>query len=83
MPELPEVETIRRTLIVQVQGLLIKDVRVLWAPSVIGWEDQCFASLASGRRITGVERRGKYLLIALEGDLTMIAHMRMTGRLLY
>ena len=83
MPELPEVETIRRTLIEHVRNLKIEEIRLFWPSAVSGWEDQDFVTLVVGRRIRDVERRGKYLLILLEGDLTLIAHMRMTGRLLY
>ena len=83
MPELPEVESIRRILAKQTTGLLIEEVRLYWPPAVSGWDDGDFASLVSGRRIADVGRRGKYLLFLLDGGLTMIAHLRMTGQLLY
>lgn len=83
MPELPEVETIRRTLAGHVTGLVINEIKLIWAKAVSGWEDQPFEALVAGRKIKGIDRRGKYLLIRLEADLTLIAHMRMTGRLNY
>ena len=83
MPELPEVESIRRTLEKQVTGQVIKEIQVYWPPSVSGWGEQSFLSLVNGQRITGFSRRGKYLLITLDGGYTLLAHMRMTGRLLY
>lgn len=83
MPELPEVETIRRTLAQHVTGLEIKEIKLIWSSAVCGWEDQPFAALVTGRKIQTIDRRGKYLLIRLDEDLTLIAHMRMTGRLNY
>ncbi|HBV86475.1 MAG TPA: DNA-formamidopyrimidine glycosylase [Desulfosporosinus sp.] len=83
MPELPEVETIRRTLAQHVIGLEIKEVRLIWSSAVCGWENQTFEALVTGRKIKTIDRRGKYLLIRLDEDLTLIAHMRMTGRLNY
>lgn len=83
MPELPEVETIRRTLAEHVVNLEIKEVKLIWSNAVCGWEDQPFEALVTGRRIQAIDRRGKYLLIRLDEDFTLIAHMRMTGRLNY
>ncbi|AET69077.1 formamidopyrimidine-DNA glycosylase Fpg [Desulfosporosinus orientis DSM 765] len=83
MPELPEVETIRRTLAGHVAGLVINEVELIWPKAVSGWEGQPFEVLVAGRKIKTIDRRGKYLLIRLEEDITLIAHMRMTGRLNY
>lgn len=83
MPELPEVETIRRTLSVHVSDLIIKDIMLFWPSAVSGWEDKSFKACVIGRRIQKLERRGKYLLILLDEGWTLIAHMRMTGRLHY
>ncbi len=83
MPELPEVETIRRTLAEHVTGIKIEEIKLIWPAAVCGWEDTAFEELVTGRRIKTIDRRGKYLLIRLDEDLTLIAHMRMTGRLNY
>lgn len=83
MPELPEVETIRRTLAEHVTNLKIEEIRLIWTSAVCDWKDQSFETLITGRRILSIDRRGKYLLIRLDEDLTLIAHMRMTGRLNY
>lgn len=83
MPELPEVETIRRTLVQHVADLKIEEIKLIWSSAVCGWADQSFEALVTGRRIQTIDRRGKYLLIRLDEDLTLIAHMRMTGRLNY
>jgi len=83
MPELPEVETIRRTLAEHVRNIKIEEVKLIWPAAVCGWEDKAFEDLVTGRRIKTIDRRGKYLMILLDEDLTLIAHMRMTGRLNY
>jgi formamidopyrimidine-DNA glycosylase len=82
MPELPEVETIRRQLEPELVGRRIQLVRVLdprWtrprAPREL--EEAC-----AGRSIESVGRRGKYLLLGLEGDRWLVMHLRMTGNLL-
>ncbi len=83
MPELPEVETIRRDLLPVVRG---KTVRSAWispnAPRLVQlMTPEAFCRGLSGRRIEDVGRRGKYLLIHFEGGLTWIVHLRMTGQL--
>jgi formamidopyrimidine-DNA glycosylase len=82
MPELPEVETIRRQLEPEVTGRRIVDADVLderWTrPTPPPEVERALA----GRTIESVERRGKYLLLRLEGDRTLAMHLRMTGNLL-
>ena len=64
MPELPEVETVRRRLMTCLPGLLLREVVVNdWTVSV-QTEHELNAYLA-GRRVTGLRRRGKYLLVDL------------------
>lgn len=83
MPELPEVETIRRTLEPRLKGLVITETQVLH-PSVIATpEIQEFSSLLPGKKIIALERRGKYLLFSLSEGYTLIWHLGMTGRLLW
>lgn len=83
MPELPEVETIRRTLAQHVLNQTIEDIILRWPGAVRGWEVIPFEYGIKGRRIISIDRRGKYLLIHLDEDWTLLAHMRMTGRLNY
>ncbi|MDD2233869.1 MAG: DNA-formamidopyrimidine glycosylase [Desulfitobacteriaceae bacterium] len=83
MPELPEVETIRRTLLERVLGLNIIEVKVLWPPVAQNWQDRIFAEVVCGRKIESIERRGKYLLFTLDEGWSLVAHLRMTGRLNY
>lgn len=83
MPELPEVETIRRTLAEHLTGSRIIQVKIIWPGALKGWENQSFEEIVCGRKIEGFERRGKYLLFMLDQGWSLIAHMRMTGRLLF
>jgi len=82
VPELPEVETIRRQLEPEVVGRRIVEVEVLderWTrPERPGKLERAVA----GRKIEAVDRRGKYLILRLEGDRALVMHLRMTGNLL-
>jgi formamidopyrimidine-DNA glycosylase len=82
MPELPEVETIRRQLEPEIVGRRIEAVEIRderWTRPTPPREVE---RALAGRTIEGVERRGKYLLLRLEGDQTLAMHLRMTGNLL-
>jgi formamidopyrimidine-DNA glycosylase len=82
MPELPEVETVRRSLLPSLVGRTITGVEMRDFPGVIGQlEPETFAGLVSGRQITDIRRRGKYLLIDLDDESGLIVHLRMTGNL--
>lgn len=79
MPELPEVEIVRRGLRAVLQDRRIKDV-ITRRPDLRFPLPHEFSRTVSGRRIEAVGRRGKYLLIGLSGDLTWLAHLGMSGR---
>ncbi len=82
MPELPEVETIRRQLAPLVEGRRIQSVEILdprWSRPLAPEE---LAGAVSGRRVLSLGRRGKYLLWELEGDVHLVQHLRMTGAVL-
>ncbi|GEA16844.1 MAG: formamidopyrimidine-DNA glycosylase [Moorella sp. (in: firmicutes)] len=82
MPELPEVETIKRTLTPHLQGQTIAGVEV-YHPGVIAVPDAAtFIDLLTGKIITRLDRRGKYLLFYLTAGYCLVAHLRMTGRLI-
>jgi formamidopyrimidine-DNA glycosylase len=88
MPELPEVETIRRDLLPHVVGRTITGVRIAPGASRVirGVPVRAFARRLVGRRIDDLARRGKYLLFRLEGKgapVYLAVHLRMTGSLLY
>lgn len=83
MPELPEVELVSIALGKLVTGRRIIAAELLrprLAPDSTPAE---FARLLRGARIERVGRRGKHILIMLEGGLALIVHLRMTGRFLY
>ncbi|MBX9687641.1 MAG: bifunctional DNA-formamidopyrimidine glycosylase/DNA-(apurinic or apyrimidinic site) lyase [Candidatus Obscuribacterales bacterium] len=82
MPELPEVETVRRGLEKQLSGAKIKSVKVLRKDSVGYPSVEEFTSMLKGREFHSVGRRGKYLLLKLSDNTGMVAHLRMSGRLL-
>src|SRR5437879_12280271 len=83
MPELPEVETIRRDLEKDVVGKRIKQVDVSGMRSIRRHPNKKhFAAKLEGRKLTGVERRGKYLVVRLEGGDVLAIHLGMSGQLL-
>jgi formamidopyrimidine-DNA glycosylase len=98
MPELPEVETIRRDLMPLLRGRAFTHVWVSpEAPRLVqavpAGRPACrtgrqaptaadFACLLPGRRIEDISRRGKFLVFHLSGGLYLIVHLRMTGALL-
>lgn len=83
MPELPEVETIRRGLEPAVRGRRVRDVRL--TPEADRLVQRLtpaeFRRQLCGRRIEGAGRRGKYLIFPLDDSRAFIAHLRMTGRI--
>ncbi len=88
MPELPEVESIRRYLVSSdVSGRCIERVEVGWPDSIAApaSDIETFANRVSHKRITALSRRGKYLIATLANDLDtashLVLHMGMTGSL--
>ena len=73
MPELPEVETTRQAL---EPALLGREVVAVEHADPDRYRD---TGLAVGRTVTGVDRRGKYLIVRLDDDLDAIVHLKMTG----
>ena len=81
MPELPEVETVCRQLEPELEGRRIERLEVLderWCRPVPPAE---LEAAVAGATIEGLGRRGKYLLLALDGAQTLVMHLRMTGNL--
>ncbi len=81
MPELPEVETVARGLRASLVGRTITGVEVRWARSIIPSSPTVFARRLTGQTVTGVGRRGKWVVITLSGGDTLLVHLRMTGQL--
>ncbi|MFC1992353.1 bifunctional DNA-formamidopyrimidine glycosylase/DNA-(apurinic or apyrimidinic site) lyase [Chloroflexota bacterium] len=82
MPELPEVETIKNELLPHVVGRRVVDVTFLWNGIVRQPSVEEFYSCLVGQGITGVTRRGKYLIFGLTSDESLILHLKMSGSLL-
>ncbi|PKW25892.1 bifunctional DNA-formamidopyrimidine glycosylase/DNA-(apurinic or apyrimidinic site) lyase [Phycicoccus duodecadis] len=84
MPELPEVEVVRRGLAEHVEGRVLTGVELrghrVARRHVAGPED--LAARLAGRRVAAVRRRGKYLWWDLEDDLGLLLHLGMSGQLL-
>ncbi|CDZ44007.1 bifunctional DNA-formamidopyrimidine glycosylase/DNA-(apurinic or apyrimidinic site) lyase [Neorhizobium galegae] len=78
MPELPEVETVRRGLAPAMEGAVIARLE-LNRPDLRFPLPKNFADAVNERRIVSLGRRAKYLLIDLEDDLTVISHLGMSG----
>jgi formamidopyrimidine-DNA glycosylase len=93
MPELPEVETIRRDLADLVVGKMISHLVVADRRALEGFgpdgsrrrrvDPVAFEGRLKGRRVSGVGRRGKYLLLHLDDGASLLVHLRMTGRLVW
>lgn len=81
MPELPEVETVRRTINREIIGRTVTGVRILNEKVVAYPDAAAFAERVRGRRIVGTGRRGKFLQIDLDGGARVVLHLRMTGEL--
>ncbi len=78
MPELPEVETIRLQLNSLIIGQVIKDIQILKAKSFIGDK-----KLVIGKKIVGIRRFAKILVIDLSSGLSIAIHLKMSGQLVY
>ncbi|MCK1991811.1 DNA-formamidopyrimidine glycosylase [Peribacillus muralis] len=80
MPELPEVETVRRTLEQLVLGKEIKEVSVFW-PKIIKAPEpfEQFQDALKGQTIHEIGRRGKFLIFTLD-EYSMVSHLRMEGK---
>ncbi len=84
MPELPEVETIRRDLEKEVVGKRIKSVEVTGTRSIRRHTNKKqFIAALEGRKVAGVDRKGKYLLVRLDGGDVLVVHLGMSGQLIW
>lgn len=82
MPELPEVEVIRRGLTPRLLGKRFLSVKVGKKRLRQASSPQHLTRWLPGRRLERLQRRGKYLVFRLEGGVTLLIHLGMTGRLL-
>jgi formamidopyrimidine-DNA glycosylase len=93
MPELPEVETIRRDLSALLPGKILSAIDVFDRRALEGFgpdgsprrrvDPVLFAARLVGRRVAEVARRGKYLMFRLGGGGSLLLHLRMTGQVIW
>lgn len=79
MPELPEVETVRRTLERQIQNKTIAHIE-LYRPQNISTNSEEFVRKLTGKTVNMLGRKGKWLRFHLSGDLVILSHLRMEGK---
>lgn len=82
MPELPEVETIKNELLPHIVGRQVAGVTLFWEGIVRQPSVEEFCSRLIEQRLTGLARRGKYLIFSLTSAEVLIIHLKMTGSLL-
>lgn len=82
MPELPEVETVARTLRQQLVSHKIAQVEVFWERTVDRPEPATFCTHIAGARVDAVGRRGKFITMQFDTGHTLLTHLRMTGKFL-
>jgi formamidopyrimidine-DNA glycosylase len=83
MPELPEVESVRRQLEPGLVGRRFERVRIDDARLVRPYDPAEMAAELEGERVAAVDRRGKYLVVRFESGRVLLIHLRMTGSLLH
>ena len=83
MPELPEVETVRRRIAPVLEGRTLERVEIEDPRLVMPREPLEVAAELEGERVARVDRRGKYLMVRFESGRTLLIHLRMTGTVLH
>jgi formamidopyrimidine-DNA glycosylase len=83
VPELPEVETIRRQLAPLVEGRVVERLEIADPRWCLPLAPEAVVDAVQGRRVDALGRRGKYLVWELEDEAFLLMHLRMTGTLLY
>lgn len=83
MPELPEVETVRRGLESLIIGRIISTVTVHESPKSFPNSSADIEQFFRNTVVTGLQRRAKVLLIELSSEYTLVTHLKMTGQLVY
>lgn len=82
MPELPEVETIRRELVSAIKGKTIKDFSSNWPKKVMP-KPVTLKKKIAGQKVVTIKRRAKILIIELKNGLHLTIHLKLTGQLIY
>lgn len=82
MPELPEVETIRRIIEPQIIGRSIVSIRVQNPQIIACPETETFIASITSNTFTSMNRRGKFLIFNFDNGNSLVLHLRMKGQLL-
>ena len=83
MPELPEVETVRRAIAPALEGRTLDHVEISDVRLTRPEDPLVVAAELTGERVEQVDRRGKYLIVRFASGRTLLIHLRMTGSLLH
>ena len=83
MPELPEVETIVRSLEPLLKGKIIEKIELVKDVVVAYPDSVTFLEYLKGAKIQSLSRRGKFIQILIDSGYTLVIHLRMTGHLIY
>ncbi|ORT99774.1 Formamidopyrimidine-DNA glycosylase [Anaerovibrio sp. JC8] len=83
MPEMPELETIKRSLEPHIKGRKITDVELLLSRQIKFPSPEEFVSRIKGQVISELLRRGKYLILKLNNGISLVIHLRMSGQACY
>ncbi|MFA6410342.1 MAG: bifunctional DNA-formamidopyrimidine glycosylase/DNA-(apurinic or apyrimidinic site) lyase [Candidatus Buchananbacteria bacterium] len=83
MPELPEVETLRRELVKAIKGKTIKSAVCNWLKMVRPLTVLEFQTKIKNKKIIGVNRKSKVLILDLAGPLALLIHLKLTGQLIF
>ncbi|MGD8997417.1 MAG: DNA-formamidopyrimidine glycosylase family protein, partial [Anaerolineae bacterium] len=76
MPELPEVETVVRGLRAPLSGRAITGAAIHWSGSITAPDPDTFVRQLTGKVVTDIGRRGKWVVIELSGGYTLLVHLR-------
>jgi len=83
MPELPEVETIKRELEKSLKNKVFSGVEIRWAKTVAPSSPSVFIKKVSGKKVLSLDRRAKMILVHLSGKISLLIHLKMTGQLIF
>lgn len=83
MPELPEVETLKRQLQKVVKGKVVKSSECNWSKMVKPYSVLEFQKLIKNKKIKSISRLSKVLVLDLEGPLSLAIHLKLTGQLIF
>lgn len=82
MPELPEVETIKRGLVNTIKRKTVSELKVLW-PGILNMPAKKANEIVRGAKILDINRKAKILVINLDNTFSFLIHLKITGQLIY